>query len=391
MPYTMITIASFVAGLAAPVSARLAAPPGLAAPVSTRLAAPVTMSAAASTVPIIDVGPLLEGGDTLAHNEAVAQIHKACTEVGFFYVKNHGVSELLQQRLESTFAHFVSQPREVKRRIEMAKAGTSWRGYFEVGEELTKGLPDQKEGIYFAAESPEDTRPLHGANLFPDEADAPGLRGAVLEYMSALKSLSRTLLVAIGDGLSLPADVFRAQFEEPTTLFRCFHYPPHDPKWGDDSMAVGEHTDMGFLTVLKQDDSGGLQVRGGGETETCWVDVPPVPGTFVVNLGDCLERSTGGLLRATTHRVQQRRGATAGRFSYPFFFDPSFEAEMRSYEAMMPVELRERAAARRERAPQRWDGRSMEAIEGPYRDFIISKVSMVFPELAAKSGVRTET
>ena len=92
-------------------------------------------------------------------------------------------------------------------------------------------------------------------------------------------------------------------------------------------MAVGEHTDMGFLTVLKQDSSGGLQVRAAG-SDAEWTDVPPLPSTFVVNLGDCLERCTGGLLRATAHRVMQRLGAQSGRYSFPFFFDPAFDAPM---------------------------------------------------------------
>lgn len=150
-------------------------------------------------------------------------------------------------------------------------------------------------------------------------------------------------------------------------------------------MAVGEHTDMGFLTVLRQDDTGGLQVREAATHE--WVDVPPLPGTFVVNLGDCLERFTGGLLRATAHRVQARRGAQSGRFSYPFFFDPSFDARMRSCTHLLPAALAARAAARMRSMPERWDGRDLQAFEGTYSDFILSKVSMVFPHLAESAGV----
>ena len=306
--------------------------------------------------------------------------------VGFLYVTNHGVSESLQKRLEEAFEQFVVAPQEVKRQIEMAKGGTAWRGYFEVGEELTKGVPDQKEGLYFAAEQPGDERPLHGANLFPEESVAPGMRNAVLEYMDALSEVCKVLLDAIADALTLPREVFAQHFAEPTTLFRCFHYPPHDERWGEASMAVGEHTDMGFLTVLKQDNSGGLQVR----LDSGWVDVPPLAGSFVVNLGDCLERYTGGLLRATPHRVQKRLGASAGRFSYPFFFDPSFDAQMQSCVHLLPHELRERAAARLRSAPERWDGRDLQAFRGTYADFIISKVSMVFPELAAGSGVKVK-
>ena len=336
------------------------------------------------SVPVVDIRPICEvGASPEERRSCVAAIGEACMTHGFLYIRNHGVSEELQQRLREAFESFVEQPAHVKRAIEMAKAGNAWRGYFAVGEELTKGVVDQKEGLYFAAEhDPDDPRPLHGANLFPDEA----MREAVLEYMAAMTQLSRALLTAIGEALELPPHVFSEHFEEPTTLFRCFHYPPHDERWGAASEAVGEHTDMGFLTVLKQDDSGGLQARAGDAAE--WIDVPPLPGTFVVNLGDCLERYTGGLLRATAHRVKQRVGATKGRFSFPFFFDPSFDAKMKSCVAMLPEALRERARERMRNAPERWDGRDLQAYEGSYRDFIISKVSMVFPELAKQSGVQ---
>ena len=191
-------------------------------------------------VPIIDVSPLLHDGEPAARAECISAIGEACIEVGFFYISGHGVSEALQEALETSFRQFVALPREVKRKIEMAHAGTRWRGYFEVGEEHTAMVVDQKEGLYFAAERPDDARPLHGANLFPSEDDAPGLRDAVLDYMAALKGLSHTVLMAIGEAIGLPSDAFAAQFADPTTLFRCFHYPPHSDEYGPDSYPVGE-------------------------------------------------------------------------------------------------------------------------------------------------------
>ena len=106
-----------------------------------------------------------------------------------------------------------------------------------------------------------------------------------------------------------------------------------------------------------------------------------------MNLGDALERSTGGLLRATPHRVQPRRGATRPRLSLPFFFDPSFDAPMRSCEALMTPALRASAEARRAAAPQRWDGRSMEDLSGTYGAYLLAKVAKVFPELAGATRV----
>ena len=148
---------------------------------------------------------------------------------------------------------------------------------------------------------------------------------------------------------------------------------------------MGEHTDYGYITVLLQDASGGLQVK---VDDGSWVDVPPVPDTFVVNLGDALEHNTGGLLRATPHRVQQRQDASSGRFSFPFFYDPSFGAQMESVETLLPAPLRSRAAERRATRPQRWDKRQVDRFTGTYGNYLISKVSNVFPELAAATSAQ---
>ena len=179
-----------------------------------------------SSIPIIDVAPLLSQTATAeARQDVVNAIGAACQDIGFFQVTGHGVATNLQERLQECSRHFFSLPRATKRQIEMAKAGLRWRGYFEVGEEVTSGVVDEKEGLYFAAELPaSDTRPLHGPNLFPDECDAPGLRAAVLEYMEANAALAHVLLTAIGTAIGLPADdAFASDFSEPTKLFRIFN------------------------------------------------------------------------------------------------------------------------------------------------------------------------
>lgn len=317
----------------------------------------------------------------------VEQIGRACEDVGSFQVVGHGVPEDLQHRLSDCARQFFALPRETKREIEMAKAGLRWRGYFEVGEEVTSGVVDEKEGLYFAAEQPaSDTRPLHGPNVFPPEDVSPGLRASVLAYMDANARLARALLGAVGAAIGLPdaAEAFRADFVQPTTLFRIFNYPPHEERWGADTFAVGEHSDYGFLTVLRQDACGGLEAcMASGE----WVDVPPVDNAMVVNLGDALEYVTGGLLRATPHRVRQRHGATCGRLSFAYFFDPSFDAQLRSRVELLPAALRTRASERRACAPRRWDGQRLEAFDGTYGDYLIAKVSKVFPELSQRTRV----
>src|SRR5207245_1895511 len=118
---------------------------------------------------------------------------------------------------------------------------------------------------------------------------------------------------------------------DPTILFRIFHYPATanaSPGGDAGSWGVREHTDYGLLTILLQDDTGGLQVR----SRSGWVDVPPSTDAFVCNLGDMLERMTGGDYLSTPHRV--RNMSDRGRLSFPFFFDPAWDAVVRPVPAV---------------------------------------------------------
>ena len=354
-----------------------------------------------SGVPIIDISPLLQKDlpvcDSEAFDRAVAAIGSACQNVGFFQIVHHGVDAAVERRLEAASAQFFALPREIKREIAMEHAGAAWRGYFEVGEELTSGRVDEKEGLYFAREQLEEVeppRPLHGPNQWPrSDVGGSNLRTAVIEYMSAMERVSRALLGAIALSLGLSRTHFDADYAEPTTLFRCFNYPLHDAAYGSEAYAVGKHSDYGYLTVLKQDSAGGLEVELEGDEG--WIDVPPTPGAFVVNIGDALEHATGGLLRATPHRVRQRPaagtpGAARNRLSWPFFFDPGFEAPMRSVLDLLAPALREKAAARRARAPARWDGARLgDFARGvpTYGSYLLRKVGRVFPDLAEKAAL----
>ena len=242
---------------------------------------------------------------------------------GFFCVTGHGVDPALLTSLDGAARRFFALPAADKSELAMARAGRAWRGWFPLGGELTSGRPDQKEGLYFGEELPPDDprvrggRPLHGPNLF--SSAVPELGPAVLGWMSAMTALGHLLLRGVALGLGLERDWFERDLtREPTVLFRVFRYPPtQDEGWG-----VGEHTDYGLLTILAQDDRGGLQVRG----RDGWIEVPPTPGVLVCNLGDMLDRMTAGRYRSTPHRV---RNATGGdRLSFPFFFDPGWEAKV---------------------------------------------------------------
>jgi isopenicillin N synthase-like dioxygenase len=333
-----------------------------------------------SHLPVIDIAPLLSGGDA-ERARVAAEIGAACRDTGFFYAVGHAIAPATLRSLDEASRRFFALPEDEKMRIAMAKGGRAWRGFFPVGGELTSGKPDIKEGLYFGEElGPDDARvkaglPLHGANQFP--AGVPELRGLVLDFMRAAELSAQAILEGVALSLGLDADYFRRTYTaQPTMLFRIFHYPASDAAegWG-----VGEHTDYGLLTLLAQDDIGGLQVKTPDANGTGgWIEAPPIADALVVNIGDMLDRLTGGVYRSTPHRVLNASGKS--RLSFPFFFDPGFAARIEP--------LPGRVAG--DDSAQRWDQANLHAFEGTYGDYLIGKVGKVFPDLAGGVGVSGE-
>ena len=178
--------------------------------------------------------------------------------------------------------------------------------------------------------------------------------------------------------LGLEADYFAEHYTgDPLILFRIFNYPapplatPGEPGMtskGESGWGVGEHTDYGVLTILMQDENAGLEVK----TKAGWIAAPPIPGTFVCNIGDMLDRMTAGLYRSTPHRVKNASGRS--RLSFPFFFDPNFGAEVK------PLPIRRTEAFKDDR-DERWDRASVHAFHGTYGEYLLQKVAKVFPSL----------
>lgn len=325
-------------------------------------------------VPIIDVSSLRQ---ETKNTQAIAkELRKACTKYGFFYISNHGISEQLQQDLETLSHQFFQLSLDEKMQINMTLGGKAWRGFFPVKGELTSGKPDLKEGIYFGSELDDTDKrvkaglPMHGANLFPTQILA--FRKTVLEYIKAITQLGHQLMQGLSLSLGLDKDYFSGHFtNDPLTLFRIFHYPSAEKKPDDANLwGVGEHTDYGVLTILKQDSVGGLQIKSQGK----WLEAPYIPNTFVCNIGDMLERMTGGYYRSTPHRVKNR--TTKSRLSFPFFFDPNFNAEIHA----IPLNHLNLSAIE-QTANERWDGANVHDFSGTYGDYVLGKVSKVFPQL----------
>ncbi len=328
-------------------------------------------------LPLVDVSGLLAGQDDLA---AAVDIDRACRDIGFFRITGHGLEPGVLSTLDAAARTFFAQPEAEKARIAMSHGGSAWRGWFPVGGELTSGRPDQKEGIYFGIEHPMDAPrvvaglPLHGENLFPDSP--PQLRPAVLGWLDSMMDLGHAVMRGIALGLGLDADWFEQHLTtDPTALFRIFHYPPQQAGGsgastgdGQDLWGVGEHTDYGLLTLLGQDRCGGLQVHSRGE----WLEVPADPDIIVCNIGDMLDRLTEGRYRSTPHRVRNTSGQD--RLSFPFFFDPSWDAIVEP----LPLTGSPIGDGR-----NRWDKSDPSAWNGTYGEYLTAKVSKVFPELFA--------
>lgn len=321
-------------------------------------------------IPLIDITGLFMNSPQ--KYEVAKQINVACRDYGFFYVTGHGVSKELEVKLEHLSRQFFAQPVPVKEEIRMERGGRAWRGYFPVGGELTSNKPDMKEGVYFGAELDEthplvqQKVPLHGSNLFPK--NIPEFKETVLEYIDVMTTLGHTIMVGIALSLNLDENYFRDFYtKNPLPLFRIFNYPARSDN--ADSWGVGEHTDYGILTILKQDDLGGLQVK----SKSRWIEAPPVAGTFVCNIGDMLERMTSGLYKSTPHRVRSP-SKNRDRLSFPFFFDPNFHTKVKRIDCFNSVEVVDDSAVR-------WDESNVYDFDGTYGEYLLKKVSKVFPQL----------
>lgn len=331
-------------------------------------------------LPVIDLSAVRADPDLVGPEAraVAAAIDRACRDRGFLLVRGHGVDPEAHRRLDAAARRFFALPEATKARVAMACGGRAWRGWFPEGGELTAGRPDRKEGLYLGEDLGLDDprvaagRPLHGPNLLPDDA-VPELRPAADDWLASMSGLGHLLVRAVGVGLGLGPGWFDEHLtHDPTVLLRLFRYPPAPELDREATVGVGEHTDYGLLTILAHDGRPGLQIRS---TEG-WEDVPAVEEAFVVNLGDMLDRMTGGRYRSTPHRVVAVTDPDDhDRISIPFFFDPAWDADI------APLPLTGPAPA--DDAVTRWDRTSVHEWQGTYGDYLTGKVAAVFPELGA--------
>ena len=323
-------------------------------------------------IPVVDISAWLVDPD--APSSVPAEIDRACREVGFFLIAGHGIANADRLAMDAAARAFFARSASEKQAVSLASGGRAWRGWFPLGGELTSGVPDLKEGYYVGRHLPADHpavvagRLLAGPNLWPDDGGA--LAAVVDRWMVQVERVGQAVLGAMAVGLGLDRRFFaRTLTADPTVLFRIFRYPPHPSgSEGDGRWGVAEHSDYGLLTLLAHDGRPGLEVH----SPSGWVGVPADPELIVCNLGDMLDRLTGGRYRSTPHRV--RNHAEGDRLSFPFFLDPGWDA------VVDPLPLGDGAAASGDTLA-RWDRANLRAVSGTYGDWLTAKVAKVFPVL----------
>lgn len=277
----------------------------------------------AGTIPTLDLGQLDAGGTE--RQSFLQGLRSAARNVGFFYLIGHGIDDDFAGVVLSLSRRFFALPTEEKLAIEMVNS-PHFRGYNRAGYEHTRGKPDWREQLDVGPEksappfdrsAPAWTR-LQGPNQWPSAL--PELKTVLLAYQDKATTLAIRVLRAFAAALDQPEDAFAPIYSPaPHQLLKLIRYPGRPSDEGD--QGVGAHKDSGFVSILLQDEEAGLQVEG----KDGWIDAPPIPGTFVVNIGEILEMASNGYLRANVHRVVSPH-LGVDRYSVAFFLGARLDA-----------------------------------------------------------------
>jgi isopenicillin N synthase-like dioxygenase len=275
-------------------------------------------------LPIIDFAGVRDH-DAAGTQVAAAAIRDACLIDGFFYITNHGVPARVIEAVHAQGQLFFRQPLEVKRR---AAVNARHRGFNALGDALMYEAhkPDHKEFFSMGLDLPEDDpdvlagEKLRGPNNWPP--GMPEFRAALEAYYAAMLACGADLMRAVAVSLDLAPDFFASRYRKPLQRTQIVYYPPQPADLGDDQFGVAPHSDFGCITLLWQDDNGGLEVLE--RATRTWIPAPPIPGTLVINVADLLGRWTNDRYASTPHRVVNRSGRE--RLSIATFHDPDYKA-----------------------------------------------------------------
>lgn len=281
-------------------------------------------------IPQIDIGPLVSCGASTANlARVVREIGETCRDIGFFYVLNHGIDEEHRQNLLLQTKRFFDLDLESKMRLSLRESG-QFRGYVPLCEEITAGRPDWHECVDLQPKATRDLQaadsgrhPLDDHEQWPD--GLPEFRLAAMRSWDDLMNLGAKLIGGVAMSLGLRADFFEPCMGPGVSSLRLSHYPPSagaELTAADDDLGMGAHYDLGFLTIISQDDVGGLEIcsSDGGD----WIPAPYRQDALLVNIGLTIQRWTNDLYPAIWHRVSlSRRGH---RYSTLLSLDPRADA-----------------------------------------------------------------
>ncbi len=272
------------------------------------------------SLPIIDISPL-HSENREEWQTVIRQIDSACRELGFFYVVGHGIPQQQFDYIESMAEKLFTLPESEKQKISIEES-SNHRGWGRLSAEKLDPLGelDCKESFDMALDlSPYHSQvsrcpKLYGPNQYPN---IEGFAQAVSQHYSLTLDVGLKILKAMALALGEQEDFFSKSFTLPISVLRMLHYPSQT----EETNGAGAHTDYGCITLLYQDQSGGLQVLN---KQQQWMDAPPVKSAFVVNIGDLMQRWTNDIYRSTKHRVTSPVSGKS-RFSMPFFVEPDFD------------------------------------------------------------------
>jgi isopenicillin N synthase-like dioxygenase len=277
-------------------------------------------------IPVIDISPLVGPQDNpKSLRKTAKEIENACKNIGFFYVKNHQIPQNHLDAVILVMQEFFNLPEEEKMKIHIGNSDV-FRGYTPLGKELTNAKYDWHECVDFGL----DLEPNHpeviagnqllGPNQWPE--NQPNFRKALERHWDLMILLGRRITEGLAMSLGFDKKKFARFMNKSHSFMRISNYPPYgkdqEENVGD---GIGAHIDYGFLTILLQDNIGGLEVKN---ADNEWVSAPMIPGTFLINIGHMIQRWTNDYYKATVHRVIPPKHET--RCSLPFFFEPNFDA-----------------------------------------------------------------
>lgn len=289
-------------------------------------------------IPVIDFSPMLSS-KLEDRQQIAAQLRKTCTEVGFFYLKNHGIPDAVVLRAYQAMQRYFALPHAKKMELHY-QSTPNHRGYVAHGDikadhELKGG--DMHEAFEAAQDLPADDPDylkgykFYGPNSWPDEPS--DFRWALGTYFDTQLEFGKKMLRALALALDLKEDYFDEIYTKPMSRMRACYYPPQQPDWDVSKIGIGAHRDYEIFTTVWQSPQPGLQVKGvGGD----WIEVPPIDGTFVINIGNLMQRWSNDLFLSRPHRVVNL--TRQHRYSLVQFFGVNYDAAMDAFPSCKSTE-----------------------------------------------------